>query len=101
MICDEKKPTVVVCGNDVLAAGAIVRAKQLGVDIPREVSITGFDDIALASAVTPALTTISVPQEAMGRAAAHLLLQSLNTNDTLSNVELETRIVYRDSLRAI
>jgi len=99
LMSDDKKPTVIVCGNDVLAAGAIVRARSLGVDIPREVSITGFDDIALASAVTPALTTISVPQEAMGRAAAGLLLQSLNSNDTLSNVELETRIVYRDSLQ--
>jgi len=101
LISKEKKPTVVVCGNDVLAAGAIVRAKSLGVEIPRDISITGFDDIALASAVTPALTTVNVPQEAMGRAAARLLLQSLNTNDTLSNVELQTRIVYRDSLRPI
>ena len=101
LISDDRKPTVIICGNDVLAAGAIVRAKQLGMNIPREVSITGFDDIALASAVTPALTTVSVPQEAMGRAAAQLLLKSLNTNETLSNVDLQTRIVYRDSLRAI
>jgi len=94
-------PTVIVCGNDVLAAGAIVRAKALGIDIPQDVSITGFDDIALASAVTPALTTVSVPQEAMGRSAARLLLQSLETENTLRSVELETNIVYRESLRSL
>ena len=90
-----------MCGNDVLAAGAIVRARTLGIAVPEDVSITGFDDIALASAVTPALTTVSVPQEAMGRAAARLLLQSIETVKTPANVELTTNIVYRDSLRSI
>ena len=101
LMASARKPTVIVCGNDVLAAGAIVRARTLGIAVPEDVSITGFDDIALASAVTPALTTVSVPQEAMGRAAARLLLQSIETVNTPANVELTTNIVYRDSLRSI
>ena len=92
-----KKPSAVICGNDVLAAGAIVRANQLGIKVPEKVSITGFDDIALASVVTPALTTVKVPQLEMGKAAAKLLLQKLS-QQTPASIELQTEVVMRQSL---
>jgi len=91
------KPTAIICGNDVLAAGAIVRARKLGIAIPGEVSVTGFDDIALATVVSPALTTVRVPQLEMGRSAAKLMLELLSNNRPQS-VELQTEIVYRESL---
>ncbi len=93
------KPTAIICGNDVLAAGVIVRAKQLGIDIPNQVSVTGFDDIALASAVSPALTTVRVPQLEMGKAAAALLLKLL-AGEKPQSTELKTQIIHRDSLAA-
>ncbi|MFK7994409.1 MAG: LacI family DNA-binding transcriptional regulator [Granulosicoccus sp.] len=92
------KPTVIVCGNDVLAAGAIVRARELGIEVPRQVSITGFDDIGIASAVYPPLTTVRVPQQAMGRSAAQLLMDLLFKEGTPSSVEFDTEIVHRESL---
>lgn len=92
-----KQTTAIVCGNDVLAAGAIVRAKKLGVEIPGEVSVTGFDDIALATVVSPALTTVRVPQLEMGRSAARLMLELLSDNRPQS-IELQTEIVHRESL---
>ena len=92
-----KKPTAIICGNDVLAAGVIVRARQLGADIPGEISVTGFDDIALATVVSPALTTVRVPQLEMGRSAAELMLELLSGNRP-QNVELQTKIVHRESL---
>lgn len=91
-------PTVVICGNDVLAAGAIVRARQLGIAIPAQVSITGFDDIDIASAVYPSLTTVRVPQQEMGRTAARLLLDLLFEEGTPSSIEFETDIIHRESL---
>lgn len=94
---EAKKPTAIICGNDVLAAGAIVKAKQMGIAIPDQVSITGFDDISLATVVSPALTTVRVPQLAMGRAAASLLLKLL-ANETPESTELQTEIIYRESL---
>ena len=97
MLMDES-PTVIICGNDVLAAGAIVRAKQLGIRIPAQVSITGFDDINLATAVFPALTTVRVPHTDMGRTAARLLLDLLSGESTVKSVKLETEIITRDSL---
>ena len=94
---DKRMPSAVICGNDVLATGAIIRAKQLGINIPEQVSVTGFDDIALAAAVYPALTTVRVPQLAMGQSAAALMLALLQNKKPESR-ELQTEIVYRDSL---
>lgn len=92
------KPTVVICGNDVLAAGAIVRARHLGVSVPSAVSVTGFDDIGLASAVYPSLTTVRVPQQEMGRSAARLLMDLLFREEKPHSIELDTEIVRRESL---
>lgn len=92
-----KKPTAIICGNDVLAAGAVVRATQLGIKVPLEVSITGFDDISLASVVSPALTTVRVPQIDMGRSAATLLL-SLLAEEKPASIKFDTEIVHRNSL---
>jgi len=92
-----KPPTAIICGNDVLAAGVIVRARQLGIDIPRELSVTGFDDIALAQVVSPSLTTVRVPQLEMGRSAANLMLELLS-NKRPKSTELQTEIVQRESL---
>lgn len=93
-------PSAIVCGNDVLAAGAIVRAQKLGVTIPDDVSITGFDDINLATAVYPALTTVRVPHTEMGRAAAKLLLEMLSGNARPASTKFETEIITRQSLAA-
>ncbi|NNE80256.1 MAG: LacI family DNA-binding transcriptional regulator [Silicimonas sp.] len=68
------RPSLVICGNDVLAAGALRRAGERGLSVPGEVSITGFDDIELARLVTPKLTTVRVPHRQMGEAAAEMLI---------------------------
>lgn len=94
------KPTAIICGNDVLAAGVIVRARKLGIAIPDDVSVTGFDDISLATAVSPALTTVRVPQLEMGKTAARVMLDLLNSG-TSKSIELQTEIIHRDSLAAL
>ena len=70
----QARPTLVICGNDVLAAGALRRARERGISVPGEVSITGFDDIELARLVSPKLTTVQVPHRQMGEAAAEMLV---------------------------
>ena len=57
-------PTALVCGNDILAFGALAEAQAMGIAVPGAVSITGFDDLDLASPVTPPLTTVRVPSAA-------------------------------------
>lgn len=97
----EPKPTVVMCGNDVLAAGAITRAKQLGFSVPDDVSITGFDDIELANIVHPTLTTVHVPHREMGRIAAQELIEMVEKRSTGATRKLEVTIAMRSSLKQI
>lgn len=94
----EPRPTAVICGNDVLAVGAIGRAKALGLRVPEDVSITGFDDIDIAAFVEPALTTVHVPHRRMGVAAAEQLLRLIAGEDADARVEFGTEIVERGSL---
>ncbi|MEM7547611.1 MAG: LacI family DNA-binding transcriptional regulator [Pseudomonadota bacterium] len=95
------KPTVIMCGNDVLAAGAISRAKKLGLNIPDDVSITGFDDIELANILQPPLTTVHVPHRQMGRIAAQELINMVEKRSTGVVRKLEVSIAMRESLKQI
>lgn len=92
------RPTVVVCGNDVLAVGAMKRARDMGLSIPEDVSITGFDDLELAQIVTPELTTVHVPHQEMGRRAAEELVTMLEGKRAGPVIELECRLMLRASL---
>jgi LacI family transcriptional regulator len=98
VIATTDRPTAIVCGNDVIAAGALTRARQSGYQVPDDVSITGFDDINLATAVEPPLTTVRVPQLAMGRCAAELLMRYVQDGNMPDSVEFDTELVIRGSL---
>ncbi|MEM0949954.1 MAG: LacI family DNA-binding transcriptional regulator [Pseudomonadota bacterium] len=98
IMATEHPPTAVLCGNDVLAAGALTKARELGIRVPQDVSITGFDDIELASIVTPPLTTVHVPHRKMGQQAAARLIAMRNGNIPEAGQELETEIKWRGSL---
>ncbi|MEM1431805.1 MAG: LacI family DNA-binding transcriptional regulator [Pseudomonadota bacterium] len=98
MMAAPAPPTAVLCGNDVLAAGAIKRAREMGLTVPQDVSITGFDDIELAEIVTPAITTMHVPHREMGRRSAELLVGLCNGEPTGRSLELEASIRWRESL---
>ena len=62
--------SAVVCGNDVLAIGAIQRARERGIHIPNDLSITGYDDMELARVITPPLTTVHFPIAQVGEQTA-------------------------------
>jgi LacI family transcriptional regulator len=73
--------TAIVAANDLLALGCIDAIRERGLSIPGDLSVTGYDDIALVDRLDPALTTISLPYEAMGGAAGRLLLDLLAEHD--------------------
>lgn len=98
IMASPKPPTAIICGNDVLAAGALLAARQMGIDVPARISIVGFDDIDLASLVHPALTTVRVPQVQMGRIAGQSLLELVAGRSDCRSALLKTEIVIRDSL---
>ncbi|MBW4709174.1 LacI family DNA-binding transcriptional regulator [Roseobacter sp. YSTF-M11] len=92
------RPSLVLCGNDVLAVGALRGAHQLGLKVPEDVSITGFDDIELAQVVTPELTTVHVPHREMGRKAAQELVGMVEEKRQGVSEKLETTIMERSSV---
>ncbi len=98
LMTDGRRPTAVMCGSDVLAVGAMRAARELGLDVPGDVSITGFDDMDLARLVTPALTTVQVPHWKMGEAAAIQLIEMVEGDSAGRSVQLATQLIRRDSL---
>lgn len=92
------RPTAIICGNDVLAAGAITAIRVAGLSVPGDVSVTGFDDIELARLLEPPLTTVHVPHRRMGRVASQLLVRLRSGAAGIGSVAFETEIVERRSL---
>ena len=70
-------PTALVCSNDLLAIRSVRAARQVGLRVPEDLSVTGFDGITLGSDLTPALSTIVQPNAEIGRRSVELLLQAL------------------------
>jgi len=88
----------VFCANDVLAAGALRQAHTLGKRVPEDLSITGFDDIAMAQVMTPALTTVRLRHKFMGKLAGERLLNAVETGQPVESENIAYSIVVRDSL---
>ncbi len=91
------RPSVIVCGNDVLATGAIFECQAQGLTVPGDVSICGFDDLELSQHLSPGLTTMHVPSETIGELAADYLLGVLAGRPMPRSVELEVSLVVRGS----
>ena len=94
------RPTAIICGNDVIAAGALIAVRLLGLEAPAQVSVTGFDDIDLALVLDPLLTTVHVPHRRMGETAASLLLRLRAREADVQSVVFDTVLVERGSLAA-
>ncbi|ROS78617.1 LacI family DNA-binding transcriptional regulator [Cellulomonas sp. PhB143] len=93
--------TAIVCASDPLALGAIRAVRRAGLDVPRDVSVVGYDDSALMNSTDPALTTVRQPIDAMGRAAVDLLAAMIAGGE-VSRDELlfEPELVVRRSTAA-
>ncbi|WP_087023475.1 DNA-binding transcriptional regulator CytR [Thaumasiovibrio subtropicus] len=91
-------PTAIFCHNDVIAIGAMQQAKRLGVRVPQELSIVGFDDIQFAEYCDPPLTTVSQPRYEIGRQAMMMLLDLLRGSDVQAGSRLlDAKLVIRES----
>ena len=75
MLHGPNRPTAIFASNDDMAAAAICAARQRGLELPRQLSVVGFDDAPVATMVWPQLTTIRQPVRAMARAATDLIIQ--------------------------
>ncbi|GAB3113033.1 LacI family DNA-binding transcriptional regulator [Streptomyces calidiresistens] len=96
LLATRPRPTAVVCDDDVLAAGACKAARRAGLRVPEDLSVTGVDDLALATAVEPELTTVRLPAEEMGGTGMRALLEVLDGGAPGTRV-LPVRFVPRGS----
>ena len=93
-------PTGILAMSDVLALGALQAASELGVAVPRELSVVGFDDSPAAALASPPLTTVAQPQEEKGRLAAEWLLEAIaegQPSRRRRRAILPTELVVRES----
>lgn len=95
------RPTAIFAGNDEMAIGIYTSARKLGLSIPDDLSIVGFDDTPMASRIAPALTTVRLPIREMGREAARGLMRSLSGADPSANESFIPEIILRESTRAL
>ncbi|MFD3485409.1 LacI family DNA-binding transcriptional regulator [Streptomyces sp. NPDC058665] len=90
------RATALICDSDVLAAGAVKAARKLGLRVPDDISVTGFDDSGLATALEPELTTVRLPAERVGEHGMSALLAILDGREP-ENTVLPVSLVTRGS----
>jgi DNA-binding LacI/PurR family transcriptional regulator len=91
-------PTAVVAANDLMALGAMGEFRAMGLNIPRDVSVVGFDDIAFASLVEPRLTTVCLPRADLGRHAVEALMATIAHPEQQGvEIKIPTYLVTRGS----
>lgn len=90
-------PTAIVCGNDVLAFGALLEARKMGIAVPQALSIVGFDDLEMARHIQPALTTLHVPTQQLWHTVADRVIAALEQAPVQVATEVEVELVVRES----
>jgi LacI family transcriptional regulator, repressor for deo operon, udp, cdd, tsx, nupC, and nupG len=98
MLSSREIPTVIFCGSDLIAMGAMNALEEAGIRIPEDVSVVGIDDISFAFLARPPLTTIRVPREQLGILAFEALDKMLKLKRRKgADYYLETELVVRKS----
>ncbi|WP_212986230.1 LacI family DNA-binding transcriptional regulator [Actinoplanes auranticolor] len=97
LMAGPQPPTAILALSDVLAYGAVDALRELGVDVPGEVSVTGFDDLAESAWFRPRLTTVRQPIVTKGRTAADFLISAIRGEDQHPHQSLGTSLIVRDS----
>jgi DNA-binding LacI/PurR family transcriptional regulator len=99
----QNRPTAVLAASDTLAVGAMAAARDIGLDIPGDISLVGFDDIDIAAYCNPPLTTVHVPAYEIGRLAMKIILNMIDDyeNYKVQQYCLDTNLVIRNSCRRL
>ncbi|MDQ0338626.1 GntR family transcriptional regulator of arabinose operon [Caldalkalibacillus uzonensis] len=99
----EERPSALVCYNDELAVHLLEAVRKVGLDIPGDLSIVGFDDSPLATATEVKLTTLTHPKEELGSKAAEMLLNMINRQEKMDaeTVVYKPELVVRESTKKI
>jgi LacI family transcriptional regulator len=93
------RPTAIFAGSDMAALGVLRAAHELGISVPRDLSVVGYDDLSLAAWSTPALTTVRQPLAEMGALATTMLVDMIDDRrpQATRRINLATELVVRES----
>jgi LacI family transcriptional regulator len=98
LLNSSKRPTAIICGNDILATGALYGAAAAGLHVPDDISITGIGDFKGAAEIEPALTTVRIPAKRIGReAGVALSLAITNPGSETVGMHCKPTLVERSS----
>jgi LacI family transcriptional regulator len=97
LLTQHKEITAIFCASDLMALGALKACKKLGLHVPKDISIVGYDNIVLASYSSPNLTTIGQEVYQIGYEAADLLIEMLEGKETNMKRYLDTKLIVRES----
>lgn len=94
----DELPDVFICANDFVAIDTLHVFKELGISVPKDVYLCGFDDSPESKLITPSLTTIHIHTQIMGFSAAHLLMSRIKEPAlNFRTIYTETDLIYRES----
>jgi LacI family transcriptional regulator len=97
LLTREDRPTAIFAANDMSALGVVRVALELGLRVPEDLSVVGFDDIPEAASSTPPLTTVAQPLHDLGAQALHMLIELLDGHEVPGHVQLPAELVVRAS----
>jgi LacI family transcriptional regulator len=97
ILCGEKRPSALMCSNDMTALGVLHKAYRAGLRVPDDLSLIGFDDIHMAQVIIPPLTTIQMSRIELAHAAVAALRARVEGTEAQREYLIETRLVVRES----
>jgi len=98
LLDDGPRPTAILCVNDIMAVGALRELRERGLRVPQDVSVTGFDNVKLSEFCYPALTTVHIPRDHIGRIVCDYLMAKSGQPEVPSpEVVIDPEFVLRDS----
>jgi LacI family transcriptional regulator len=89
--------TAIICSNDLIAAGVILECQSLGLKVPQDISVTGYNDSALASAFEPSITSVETPLDLHAQEVAKAMVSALNNGVAFPSLVLPTSLKIRQS----
>lgn len=103
LLCQHSRPSAIICGNDVIAQGAVFACHKLGVKVPDQVSIIGIGDFRGSAHMEPSLTTLRIPAKRIGEVTAERLCNQVRSGGQghLERVKINTEIMERGSVMRI
>lgn len=90
-------PTALICGNSLLAVGAVLESQAMDIEVPDEMSIVGYDDIEIMRELPIPITTVRVASDEVGREAARVVVGLVEGREPVASVELPSEIIIRQS----